>query len=69
MSRPQPTRVHHDSFCRIEGWRQVNCPPEALPADLVFMLISRAGLDEMTVAAMSKDEAVARLQKYWIDGT
>jgi hypothetical protein len=44
-------------------------PPEALPADLVFMLISRVGLDEMTVAAMSKDEAVARLQKYWIDGT
>ncbi|MEV4079893.1 cytotoxic translational repressor of toxin-antitoxin stability system [Nonomuraea fuscirosea] len=141
MSRPQPTRVHHDSFCRIEGWRQVRnarggtgthhvtyeldlpdgrtlrtrishpvdrstygpgiwshtlrdqllvdeatfwgcvhdgvkpdrgvpeLPSEALPADLVFMLISRVGLDEMTVAAMSKDEAIARLQKYWIDGT
>jgi hypothetical protein len=141
VSRPQPTRDHHDRFCRIEGWRQVRnarggtgthhvtyeldlpdgrilrtrishpvdrstygpgiwnhvlrdqlqvddatfwacvhdgvkpdrgvpeLPPEALPADLVFMLISRVGLDEMTVAAMSKDEAVARLQKYWIDGT
>jgi hypothetical protein len=38
------------------------------PADLVYMLIPRVGLDEMTVAAMSKDEAIARLQKYWIDG-
>ncbi|MEV4563996.1 hypothetical protein AB0K12_09510 [Nonomuraea sp. NPDC049419] len=44
-------------------------PSEALPADLVFVLISRVGLDEMTVAAMSKDEAIARLQKYWMDGT
>jgi hypothetical protein len=141
MSRPQPTREHHDSFCQIEGWRQVRnarggtgtrhvtyeldlpdgrilrtrishpvdrstygpgiwshilrdqhqvdeatfwagvqndvkpdrgvpeLPSEALPADLVFMLISRVGLDEMTVAAMSKDEAIVRLQKYWIDGT
>src|SRR4051794_37351203 len=23
VSRPQPTRDHHDRFCRIEGWRQV----------------------------------------------
>ncbi|MFC4112077.1 cytotoxic translational repressor of toxin-antitoxin stability system [Nonomuraea zeae] len=141
MSWPQPTREHHDSFCQIEGWRQVRnarsgagthhvtyeldlpdgrilrtrishpvdrstygpgiwshilrdqlqvdeatfwaCvqndvkpdrgapapPSEALPADLVFMLISRVGLDEMTVATMSKDEAIVRLQKYWIDGT
>ena len=43
-------------------------PSEALPADLVFMLISRVGLDETTVAGMSKDEAIARVQKYWIDG-
>jgi hypothetical protein len=43
-------------------------PSETLPADLVFMLISRVGLDEATVAGMSKDEAIARLQKYWTDG-
>ncbi|GAA0911550.1 hypothetical protein GCM10009560_00880 [Nonomuraea longicatena] len=43
-------------------------PSEALPADLVFMLISRVGLDETTVAGMSKEEAIARLQKYWTDG-
>ena len=44
-------------------------PAEALPADLVYMLISRVGLDEAEVAGMSKDEAIARLQRYWTDGT
>jgi hypothetical protein len=43
-------------------------PATALPADLVHMLISRVGLAEAEVAAMSKDEAVARLQRYWTDG-
>jgi hypothetical protein len=43
-------------------------PPEALPADLVHLLISRAGLDEREVAAMTKEEAIARLHRYWIDG-
>ncbi|HEX6351863.1 cytotoxic translational repressor of toxin-antitoxin stability system [Actinophytocola sp.] len=43
-------------------------PAEALPADLVYMLISRVGLDESEVAAMRKDEAVARIQRYWTDG-
>jgi hypothetical protein len=58
--------VHHD----VKPDRGLpELPSEALPADLVYMLISRVGLDERTVAAMSKDEAVARLQKYWIDGT
>jgi hypothetical protein len=43
-------------------------PAGALPADLVYMLISRVGVGESEVAAMSKDEAVARLQRYWTDG-
>lgn len=43
-------------------------PPEALPADLVYLLISRVGIDESEVAAMSKDEAVARLAHYWTVG-
>ncbi|WP_156758267.1 cytotoxic translational repressor of toxin-antitoxin stability system [Actinokineospora pegani] len=42
-------------------------PTQALPADLVHMLISRVGLDESEVAVMSKDEAVARLQRYWTE--
>jgi hypothetical protein len=43
-------------------------PPEALPADLVHMLLSRVGLAEAEVAAMSKDEAIARLQRFWTEG-
>ena len=44
-------------------------PAASLPADLVHMLITRVGLAEAEVAAMSKDEAVARLQRYWTGGT
>ena len=43
-------------------------PPAALPADLVRMLITRVGLSDAEVAAMSKDQAIARLQQYWADG-
>lgn len=44
-------------------------PSHALPADLVHLLIARVGLREAEVAAMTRDEAVARLQRYWQDGT
>lgn len=44
-------------------------PAETLPADLVHLLISKVGLDETEVAAMTKEEAVARLQRYWIEGS
>lgn len=40
----------------------------ALPAELVFFLISKVGCSEQDVAAMTKDEAVARLQRYWTEG-
>ncbi|MEV4107061.1 cytotoxic translational repressor of toxin-antitoxin stability system [Nonomuraea sp. NPDC049695] len=43
-------------------------PPNALPADLVHLLIARVGLAEAEVAAMSKEDAVARLQRYWTEG-
>ncbi|MGW7292633.1 cytotoxic translational repressor of toxin-antitoxin stability system [Streptomyces xiamenensis] len=43
-------------------------PREALPADLVHLLLHRVGLDEETVAGMTKNDAVARLQQYWTDG-
>ncbi|OLE27856.1 MAG: cytotoxic translational repressor of toxin-antitoxin stability system [Actinobacteria bacterium 13_1_20CM_3_71_11] len=42
--------------------------PEALPADLVQLLITRVGLAEPEVAAMSKAEAVERLNRYWTEG-
>jgi hypothetical protein len=44
-------------------------PVEALPADLVYMLISRVGLEEAEVATLSKHEAIARLQRFWIEGS
>jgi hypothetical protein len=44
-------------------------PPEALPADLVHLLISRVGLAENEVAKLDKAEAVARLQEYWNSDT
>jgi hypothetical protein len=44
-------------------------PVDALPADLVYMLIHRVGLDDAAVAAMTKDEAIARLNQYWTSGS
>lgn len=63
----------------VEFWRCVQqgirpdrgapeAPAEALPAELVHLLINRVGLDEATVAAMTKDEAIARLTRYWGEG-
>ncbi|MFC0545597.1 cytotoxic translational repressor of toxin-antitoxin stability system [Kutzneria chonburiensis] len=43
-------------------------PKQALPADLVHLLIAKVGVAESDVAAMTKDEAIARLQAYWTEG-
>ena len=43
-------------------------PPQALPADLVHLLLTRVGLSDSEVAAMSKAEAVERLNRYWTEG-
>jgi hypothetical protein len=40
-------------------------PKEALPAELVALLINRVGLPPAEVAALTKEEAIARLNKYW----
>jgi hypothetical protein len=44
-------------------------PPEALPADLVRLLLTRVGLTEDEVRRLSKPEAMARLQQYWTEGS
>ncbi|GAB3708226.1 type II toxin-antitoxin system HicB family antitoxin [Nocardiopsis oceani] len=41
---------------------------DALPAELVHLLVTRAGVDEAEVARMSKEEAVDRMCRYWTDG-
>jgi hypothetical protein len=43
-------------------------PPEALPADLVQLLTTRVGLADGEVRAMTKAEAVERLNRYWAEG-
>ena len=44
--------------------------PDALPADLVHLLVNRVGVDEAEVASMSKEEAVDRTRRrYWTDGS
>ena len=59
--------------CVRDGVKPVRGTPrpsaDALPADLVYMLISRVGLGEAEVAGMSRDEAIARLQRYWTEGS
>jgi hypothetical protein len=44
-------------------------PAGALPADLVHLLLTGVHLSEAEVAAMSKDQAIARMQQYWATGS
>jgi hypothetical protein len=44
---------------------QVAVPPEALPADLAHLLVTRLRLTSSEVASMTRDEAIARMQAYW----
>jgi hypothetical protein len=47
------------------GVREI--PAHALPVDVAHLLITRVGLDEAEVAAMTKEEAVERLNRYWAE--
>lgn len=38
---------------------------QALPADLVHLLINRIGLSEAEIASMTRADAIARMQEYW----
>jgi hypothetical protein len=40
-------------------------PAEALPAELVHLLITRIGLSNAEVAKMSKADAITRMQEHW----
>ncbi len=53
----------HDGALPDRGVPEI--PQAALPADVVHLLITRVGLAEADVAAMDKNEAIARLQRYW----
>lgn len=43
-------------------------PREALPAELIHLLLTRVGLTEPEVAAMTRFEAVERLNRFWTEG-
>lgn len=40
-------------------------PVDAIPAGLAYQLIHTVGLSDAEVAAMSRDEAIARMNAYW----
>jgi hypothetical protein len=42
---------------------------EALPTEVAFLLVNRVGLSREEVAAMTKEEAIQRLNRYWAEGT
>ena len=68
-------KVDQDAFwaCARDGIRPdrgAAVPaPEALPADLVHLLLTRVGLTEDEVRSLSKPDAIARLQQYWTEGS
>ncbi len=44
-------------------------PRDALPAELVHLLLSKVGLAEPEVAAMTRADAIATLQRFWSHGS
>jgi hypothetical protein len=43
-------------------------PAEALPTEIAYLLRERVGLNDSEIAALSKDDAITRLQQYWTEG-
>jgi hypothetical protein len=44
-------------------------PPEALPAELAHLLVTRLRMSNAEVALLSRDEAIARMQEFWAQGS
>ncbi len=44
-------------------------PAEALPAEVAYLLRERVRLSDSEIATLTKDEAIARLQRYWAEGS
>ncbi|WP_231644746.1 cytotoxic translational repressor of toxin-antitoxin stability system [Sciscionella sediminilitoris] len=67
-------RVDEDCFwdCVRDGVLPDRGQPQrqrdSLPADLVHLLVHRAGVGEAEVAVMSRDEAIDRARQYWMGG-
>jgi hypothetical protein len=57
----------HDKAKPRRGASEV--PKAVLPADLVFTLLNKVGLSAHEVASMSRDEAIARVNRHWTEAT
>ena len=49
------------------GW--IEPPKESIPLEVAQLLIHKVGLTETELAELTRDEAIARLNKFWSDGT
>jgi hypothetical protein len=47
---------------------QVHAVAQSLPAELVHLLITKVHLSQDEIATMTRDEALARLARYWTTG-
>jgi hypothetical protein len=43
-------------------------PAESLPAEVATLLVNRVGLTREQVAALSREEAIERLNRFWAEG-
>ncbi|HET9875556.1 MAG TPA: hypothetical protein VFQ37_07280, partial [Mycobacterium sp.] len=43
-------------------------PPESLPAEVAALLVNRVGLTREQVAALSRAEAIQRINRFWTEG-
>lgn len=60
-------------MCVQEGRKPDRAIPavfrEALPAEMVYLLLTRVGLSDTEVATMTKTEAARRLNEFWTEAT
>lgn len=66
MSAEEFWRCVQDSIPPDRGARPE--PAASIPADLLHMLKHRVGLPETRLREMTRQEAIERIQQYWITG-
>ena len=44
-------------------------PDEALPSEVVHLLVNRVGLLESEVMGMTRAQAIERLNRFWVEGS
>jgi hypothetical protein len=67
--------VSEDEFwaCVNDGIKpsrgKIEPPKESIPLEVANLLIHRVGLSEAELAELTRDEAIARLNRYWTEQT